>query len=172
MDTIITVEGLSETVAMLQQASKTIIASGFVNALSEAGNVIGDALEVAAPVKKDENDFGGLLKEQGELRDSVMVAVELDTGLRGGRVNVGFTSENSAASVALWVNDGHRIVVAGGFYIDNRGKRRKGTEIGMVPPNPFMLRAFDASKEAAIEAFSNSIAETVKRAFPQGVIAA
>src|ERR1035438_5346752 len=152
MDAII-VTGLDETIAMLQQAPKIVIANGFLQALSAAGNVMADVLEVNTPIKAE--DTGGIL-DKGELREAVMVAVELDSQFRGGTVNVGFSHQNNAESVALWVHEGHRIVnpKADGFYFDAKGRKKKGAVTGMTKPNPFMLKTFDESAEAAVDAFA------------------
>ncbi len=161
----IQIDGLYETMAMLRDAPKTVVATGFTRALSAAGNVIAEELEIKAPIKKEE--LGGIL-DRGELRESVMVSVSLDQQFRGGTASVGFMTANGADSVALWLEYGHRIVVPGGFYYDNAGRKRKGSHVGDVPPHPFVTAAADAAGEAAIDAFTTSLAQTVRDNFPQG----
>lgn len=153
---IITVTGLEETMQMLRDAPKTVVARGFVKALNAAGNVIAGRLAINAPVKKE--DTGGLL-DNGELRDSVMIAVELDTQFRGGSVSVGFTHGNAADSVALWLEYGHRKVT------------HAGKEIGEVAAIPFMRDTADQTEEQAADAFDDSIAQTVREEFPQSEVA-
>jgi len=137
---------------MLREAPKTIVARGYVRALSAAGNVVADAVEARTPIKAE--DTGGLL-DKGVLRESLMVAVTLDSQLRGGSAEVGFGKNGS---VALWVEYGHRLV----------GHRPLKKLLKGVPAYPFMRPAADASADAAIAAFARSIEQTVKSEFPQG----
>ena len=149
---------------MLREAPKTVVAKGFTEALSAAGNVVADQVVRRCPVKKE--DTGGLL-ERGELREAVMVAVQLDSQFRGGVANIGFMNK-ATASVAMWVEWGHRMVVPGGYYFDDRGRKRQGTHVRDVPAHPFMRPAADESGDRAIDAFAQSISRTVRENFPQG----
>ena len=148
----ITVEGLQETILMLDQAPRTVVARGYVKALSAGGNVIADEVERNTPEKAE--DTGGVL-DKGELRDSLVVSVELDSQYRGGHALVGFTSSNNADSVALWLDFGHRMV------------SHSGKVLGSVAGNGFMRRSADASTEAAIDALAKSLRQTVTENFPQ-----
>ncbi len=149
---------------MLREAPKTVVANGYLKALSSAGNVVANEVEHKCPTKKE--DVGGLL-ERGELRENIMLAVEIDSQYRGGIATVGFRTR-AAAAVALWVEWGHRMVVRGGTYIDNRGKVRKGTHLKDIPAYPFMRPAADVSADKAIDAFAQSLTQTVRENFPQG----
>jgi hypothetical protein len=167
MDDIITIEvsGLAETAAMLENAPDDIVATGFFKALQAGGDVIAEVLASNTPEKKE--DTGGVL-EQGELLESIRMKIELDSQLRGGRAIVGFTTNNMADRVALFVDSGHRIVIPGtGFYTDNRGRQRRGTVVGSVVGNGFVRNSFDQSAEAAIAAFAASLEQTVKEMYPQ-----
>lgn len=168
------IEGIEETVAMLETAPKNIVARGYLKALSAAGNVIADAVEVRTPRKLE--DTGGNSLDLGELRESLMVDVQLDSGFRGGSVDVGFGKNGR---VALWVEYGHRIVMHGVTSADRRNGYKGKLLLRVnpesfdsnVPAYPFMRPAFDASADAAIEAFSNSIQQTVAEEFPQTNVA-
>lgn len=141
---------------MLADAPKEIVAAGYVKALNAAANVIADALEIHTPVKAE--DTGGLL-DKGVLRESLMTEVQLDSQLRGGTARIGFGKNGF---VALWVEYGHRMVSH-----KSGGKK----QIGEVRPHPFMRPTADASAEAAIQAFANSLQQTVATQFPQGKVA-
>ena len=123
-------------------------------------------MERLCPVKAE--DTGGLL-DKGVLRESITITgIEIDSNGRGVRGHVGFTTNNAADHVALWIEYGHRIVVRDSVlsYIDNRGRRRSGSVQGFVAPNPFMRKAFEASRDAAVEAFVTTLNQTVKRLYP------
>lgn len=149
---LITVTGLAEVQEMLATAPKEIVARGYLRALQAGADVIADEVEVRTPIKAE--DTGGML-DKGVLRESLMIQVTLDSQFRGGVAEVGF-GKNGV--VANWVEYGHRMVGHA------PGKKEKG----VVPPHPFMRPAADASADRAIEAFANSIAQTVKNNFPQG----
>ncbi len=168
-DVSVSITGLSEAMAMLAGAPKTVVAAGFLKALSAAGNVIAAELEANAPVKAE--DTGGLL-DRGVLRESIVVAPELDPRFRGGEVNVGFTPGNDADKVAYWLEYGHRLVRRSRLsYIDTRGRRRRGTPIGEVQPHPFIRRSAVMAEDPAIDAFVDSLRQTVTEQFPQTIAA-
>jgi hypothetical protein len=147
----IEIEGLEETMAMLRDAPKTVVAKGFLGALSAAGNVIADVLETNTAVKSE--DVGGVL-DRGELRESIVVRPEVDSGFRGGSVSVGFDPSRGADSVALWLDSGHRIV-------SHRGK-----VLGETSGTGFMRKSADQSLEAAADAFAESLLKTIRETFP------
>jgi|SRR5665213_3365535 len=158
----ITVEGLDETVAMLENAPRTIAARGYRKALQAGADVIAKAVEERTPIKSE--DTGGLLSE-GELRASLMTDVELDTQLQGGVAEIGFG--NDVGNVPLWLEYGHRI-------LPHNPASRKSQEYldsvkGFVPAKPFMRPAADASAEAAVDAFAESLAQTVSEEFERKV---
>jgi len=154
-DFSVTVEGLDEVVKMLDEAPRTIVARGYLKALQAGANVIADAVEIRTPVKAE--DTGGLL-DTGELRESLMIDTQLDSQFRGGVAEVGF-GKNGA--IAAWVEYGHVLV----------GHKPGKKPLGEVPMHPFMRPAFDASAEAAVDAFAESLRETVTESFPQGEVA-
>lgn len=155
---IITVVGVEDVQRMLSDAPKTIVASGFLKALSAGANVFADELELKTPVKKA--DTGGLL-DKGVLRESIAIDVELDSQFRGGSADVHFGKNGF---IANFVEFGHRMIGH-----KSGGKKVLGSvEATSVPPYPFVRPAFDAGANRAIEAFTNSIIETVLSQFPQG----
>jgi len=157
----IEVQGLQETIQAFNNLPKVIVATGFTKALSAAGNVIADELERNTPVKAEE-ETGGIL-ERGELKELVMVAVTLDSKLRGGTADVGFQG-SKAGRVANWLEYGHRIVKPGGNYVDSRGRLRKGTPTGFVKAYAFMRKTGDQSASRAIDAFLAVIQSTIETA--------
>ena len=155
-DFSIKIEGLEEVVEMLDKAPRTIVARGYLKALQAGANVIADAVEIRTPVKAE--DTGGLL-DKGELRESLMIDIQLDSALRGGVADIGFGKNGN---VANWIEYGHRIV----------GHKPGKTDSGAsVPANPFMRGAADGCAEAAIDAFTGSLKETIAAAYPQSNVA-
>jgi HK97 gp10 family phage protein len=154
MDSAIKVEGLQEAIDMLQQMPKTVVAIGFTRALSAAGNVIADVLQANTPIKSE--DVGGLLGK-GELRELITVAVQLDTQLRGGSVEVGFGVKGGP--ISDWLEFGHAMV------------SHAGNPLGEVKPHPCMRKSADQSMDAAVDAFVESIKETVASQYPQSNVA-
>jgi Bacteriophage HK97-gp10, putative tail-component len=152
----ISVEGLEQTQRMLKDAPKTLVARGFVKALSAAANVLADAVERETPVKV--RDTGGLL-DRGVLRESLMIAVELDGALHGGAAYVGFGKNGI---VALWIEYGHVLTT----------HRPVKHPIKFVPANPFMRTALGSSWEQAVDAFARALGETVRQEFPVTALAA
>lgn len=149
MDIIdVKVEGIEEVELFLTELPREIVASGFLAALKAGGTVIENTLVYNCPVQEEET--GGIL-EQGELRDSIYMKVELDSQLRGGVATIAFRGQAPNA-VANWIEYGHRIV----------GHRPKLEYKGKdVPPNPFIRRTADQAAQPAVEAFVNSIMQTV-----------
>ena len=152
----ITIEGLDETVAMLEQAPRRIVSRGYRKALQAAADVIADEVRVRTPIKAE--DTGGLLAE-GELRESLVTDVEIDSQARGGVAEVGFGDNGH---VALWLEYGRHVV----------GHKPELKDTGkVIPAKPFMRPAADASAEAAVDAFAESLKQTVTEEFPQGRVA-
>ena len=155
-DWSLTLTGIQPTIETLRSMPSVIVARGFTQALSAAGQAMANELERQTPIKSE--DIGGLL-DRGVLRESVMVAVNLDSKLQGGTADVGFTHSNGADRVALWVEFGHRITPRHIGY--GRHRRSTGKAYGRVIDNPFMRRAAAISADAAIDAFVSSIQSTI-----------
>lgn len=154
---VITAVGLADVQRFIAEAPKSLVVSGFAKALSASANVFADAVERLCPVKKE--DTGGLL-DQGVLREQIMVEIQIDSQFRGGRGIVGW-GHSIPKNLPLWVERGHRVVVHGGTYTDNRGRLRKGTHVTDIKPHPFVSKAFDISVDRALEAFTASISQTI-----------
>lgn len=158
---LITVTGLADVQAFISGAPKGIVASGFVKALSAAANVFAGEVERNCPVKKE--DVGGLL-DKGELRELLQVQVIIDSQFRGGVGLCGWPiTARLPKNLPLWVERGHRLVMRGGYYTDNRGRRRKGTHVANVPPHPFVAPSFDRVWPQALEAFTKEISSAVQQ---------
>jgi hypothetical protein len=155
------VEGLTETIALLQKAPKDIVARGFFKAAQAGANIIADVLESNTPIK--EEDTGGLL-ERGELRELLMISIEVDSQFRGVSADIGFGPRGGR--VANFLEYGHRILPHAPPKPRN-SQAYLSAVMGDVAPNPFMRKSFDASAEAAIDAFTESLKMTLAEEFSQ-----
>jgi len=149
----ITVEGIAETVAMLDDLPKTLVLAGFTGALNAAADVLSAELDLQTPIRLGFSD-GDLTVEGGALKAALMREVTLDSNYRGGLVEIGF---GKLGYIANFVEYGH-------VMLSHSGKQLSGprTPGGFVPAHPFMRPAFEAGKERAIDAFVASIQQTVK----------
>jgi hypothetical protein len=150
-DTTITVSGLDESIKMLSDAPRDVVARGFLRAFEAAGDVIIGELWPRVPIdlKAAMNAAHG---GKGALVTQLDSFIELDSQFRGGTMEIGF---GPLGHIALWNEYGHRMV----------GHKPKKKEIGEVPAHPFMRPAFDASAEAAIDAFANALTEYLRSEF-------
>jgi hypothetical protein len=151
---LMTITGLEATQAMLRDAPRHIVASGFAKAGRAAATVFEVELEMRTPVRSEElfNDetFSTFRNETGgDLKAALMSVVELDAEFRGVHVSVGFGKQGH---VANWVEFGHRMMT------HKPGSR----EVGFVPAHPFMRPAFEAGGDRAIDAFATTLAGTVR----------
>lgn len=151
-DFAVQITGLAEVQQMLREAPKNIVALGFARAVSAGGNVIANELERRTPVKAE--DTGGLL-DKGVLRESVMVAYQMDAQSRWAAATVGFGKNGN---VALWLDRGWQLT----------GHKPLKKPIRPIAGTGFVRAAADASGDKAIAAVTKSISETVRTVFPQG----
>jgi HK97 gp10 family phage protein len=141
----ITISGLDEAIELLDKAPKNIVMLGYARAARAAMNVVAAGLAVKTPIQK------GAAKSSGDLAKALKIDVTVDSSARGVAAYVGFAGEQ--ATVAYALEYGHTIVT-------HEGKR-----LGEAPAHPFMRPAFDGSADAAVEAFADSLAETLKEAY-------
>lgn len=154
---VINVVNLADVQRFILQAPRMLVAKGFTKALAAASEVFESAVIGLCPVKAEAT--GGLIP-QGELRATVTYSIKISNDFIGGRGTVGW-GRNIPKNLPLWVEVGHRLVVRGGSYLDNRGRLRKGTHKATIPAHPFLNPAFEASVDAAIEAFADSLAGSI-----------
>ena len=151
------VTGLAEVQQMLREAPKNIVALGFLRAVSAGANVIADELERQTPIKAE--DTGGLL-DKGVLRESIRILYELNVDVKWAGAHVCFTTNNGADAVALWLDEGHRLV----GHLPGKKVLKPPAIVG----NGFVRKAADLSAGPAIEAVTTSLLQTVRQLFPQG----
>jgi HK97 gp10 family phage protein len=147
---LIRIDGITETVQLLEQAPKNVVARGFLKALDAAGQVIVSEVWPRTPLNL-KAAVNAKHAGKGALVGKLDAFIELDSQFRGGTVDVGF---GDLGHIALWVEYGHRMV--------GHGRRGKGKVLGNVKPHPFMRPAFEAAGDRAIEAFATSLEATLR----------
>ena len=146
---IITVTGIAEAAEFLRNAPKVVVATAFLKAFRAGGEVIKEDLISRTPIKSSAT--GGLLRE-GELQASVELKIQLDSQFRGG---VAIISHGKNSNVANWVEFGHILV----------GHKPGKKVLGVVPEHPFIRPCADATWQAAVEAFTDSLVESMRENF-------
>ena len=168
-DEVFKISGVVETIEALNGLPATLVGLAGLRSLQAGAAPMRDALQDKTPYSglsvsgwtarsgarlsnSAVDSHGG----RGALRENIKTKIVLDSRLRGGTADVGFMTFD-LAFVADVVDRGHRIVTHRPGLKDT-GKR--------VPPHPFLLPAFEASWERALEAFANTFAATVNRGVP------
>ena len=132
------VKGLPELKRKLGAAGPQLAARIMRAGLTKGIEIIAQAVLASTPVRT------------GELRENLVVAVDVAPSGTSGIARVGFGKEGY---IARFLEYGHRKVV------------RKGESqevVGFVPANPFMRRAYESSKEQAREAIIETLHSEVK----------
>jgi len=137
------ITGIEECQELLEKAPKNIVMLGYGRAANAAINVIAAELVTKTPIRVSESE-GNL--SGGDLVKHLVTDVTVDADSRGVTAAVGFGSQGQ---VANWLEYGHRMVT------------HAGKQVGDVPAQPFVRPAFDASADAAIEAFAVSLEGTL-----------
>jgi HK97 gp10 family phage protein len=136
----ITISGIEEVCEGLTTAPSRIVKHGFAKALTAAAVPIVEALEARTPI------------ETGDLKKHVMTEITVNADSTGGRSKVGF---GRFGYIARFVEFGHRSIA------HKNGKDSKAV-LGEVQAHPFMRPAASTSAESAIEAFSESLGDSLR----------
>lgn len=133
----IEITGIQEVQHLLDTAPERIVKHAFAKSLAAAAVPVVQELQMRTPV------------EHGDLKAHIMTDIAIDANGKGGSAAVGFGREGHKA---LWVEFGHRMV----------GHKPGKKQVGQVPAHPFIRPAFDASANKAIEAFSETLLESLQ----------
>ena len=146
MSTLAPITGIEEVQEYMRTLPREIVMLSFLQGLQAARAVIVPVLIANTPERKDESLRS---EDQRPLRECVDAKVKLDEKGQGGSLEVGFWKN---ANIALWVERGHRKV-----------GHKPGLELlGQVPAYPFIGPTMDECEVAALEAFENSLAQTMR----------
>jgi hypothetical protein len=139
------VVGLPEALKLLEDAPQNVAILGFAKAGRAAINTVAAGLVERTPL--------GEGKTRGDLVRGLKVEVTVDTQGRGVKALTGFRGDE--AEVALEVEYGHKLVThAPEFHL-----------IGHVPEHPFIRPCFDATANAAIDAFAATLETELKKVY-------
>ena len=137
-DSPITIDGLDQVRRLLGGVPTRILHNAIERALDAAAVPVAQELTSRTP------------EVTGDLKNHLVTVVAVNEDAKEGTAQVGFGSEGY---IARLVELGHRDV---GHKPD-----KKELALGMVSPHPFMRPAADAAKEAAIQAFADSLTESI-----------
>lgn len=144
------ITGLEQVQRALQDSSRLIVAASFARALDRAAGVFAAEVALQAAALGDSDS-------DTPLAEHVKTSVEVDTHKRGGIADVGFDQTQDERTgipqdlKAYLIEYGHFIVTH---------KPEKDVR-GFVRARPFMRAAFEAAAERAIEAFADSLIDTL-----------
>jgi|ERR1035441_529188 hypothetical protein len=160
----IEVSGIEEACAMLTAAPTLLAKNTFARALSAAAVPVAAGLFEASPIMKDGSVYHN--PPPGALKAKVMTDVEIDAQGRGGFAQIGFGRLGYVARLVEW---GHRMVTRSVFAANKKSGKMNayyGPERRPVPAHPFMRGVAVSTGEAAIAAFADSAAESLKAGVP------
>ena len=133
----IKISGIDEVQALLKAAPARIVRNSFARALAAAAVPVVQALTPRIPVRT------------GDLAEHLMTDIAIDADGRGGSAQIGFGKEGWKARL---VETGHRMV----------DPHNPKTEYAPVVAHPFMGPAASASADAAVEAFTEVMADSLR----------
>lgn len=134
------VQGLQEATQALRELDRKAQKRIVRKALRAGGKVIQDKARTEAPTRT------------GALKRNVKI--------RGGRASKG----SVALNIGIGARDFTGKTFYGGFvqYGHRIGKRALGSKRKLVPPNEFLTRAFDATKEQAVTVVVQALGELLE----------
>jgi HK97 gp10 family phage protein len=133
----ITISGVDEIQALLRRAPARVVRNSMARALAAAAVPVVRALEPRIPV------------DTGDLAKHLMTDIAIDADGRGGTAQIGFGKEGWKARL---VEYGHREL----------GHEPDKKDLGTVAHHPFMGPAAMASADAAVEAFTEVLSESLR----------
>jgi hypothetical protein len=132
----ISVEGIEEVCALLSEAPKDVVRRTLAKALTAATVPVVQTLNSKVP------------ELTGDLADHVATDVAIWEDGSGGTAEIGFGNEGWKARL---VEYGHRMI----------GHKPLKKYLGQVAAHPFMRPSAADSAEAAVEAFGNSVQDSI-----------
>jgi hypothetical protein len=135
--------GLQEALQLLTDAPLNVSLLGFSRAGRAAINVVAAGLVERTPI--------GEGATRGDLVRSLKVGVTVDTAARGVTAYTGFDGEQGA--IAYAVEYGHELL------------SHEFKLIGQVPEHPFIRPTFDATADAAVQVFADTLTSELKKIY-------
>jgi len=164
------ISGVEEACAMLSEAPPLIAKNAFARAGAASARPIVAALVAASPIMEDGSVHH--YPPPGALKAAVMTDIALDANGRGVQVQIGF---GRFGFVARMVEYGHRMfshfetreLISGGLGRKRYRKTGGHEDLGKpVTQQPFMRPVAASTGEAAIDAFTESLSESMAQGIP------
>lgn len=170
MDIELKVSGLKELNDALKALPREVSEKLLNGAVAKAAAVIRDETKLRAPIAlRAHFNYRGMKAPPGTLRRAVYAVhvKEMDTffhklwrvGVRHGRLQ---QKSQRDAFYWWWVENGHKFVARRGRGLGTIRSRRAAATT-RVPAYPFLRPAFEAKKDAAVEALRAYLAEAIPR---------
>ena len=142
------VKGLDALLGELKGLPGNIEANALRTSIAKSAKFLGERIQEAAPVSSGEPPKGGRFKnlKPGTLKASIKSKRRRG---RKGEARAGITG----SFYAKWVELGHVL----------KGHKPNKEVIGHVPPNNFIMRAFEANKDEAVEIAKRELVAAVKK---------
>ena len=154
----ISVEGLSELQAKLDQLSTKQADTAIRNALKAGAEIERAAISERAPIK---DTTGGSLPD-GALANDIVIRVKRSAA---GFLYAVVGPDTYTAFVARMVEYGHRLVRGGRSRLLANGKTKgPGTQVGTVPAYPFIRPAFESTQQEVLDVMCQTLADEISLA--------
>lgn len=154
----VSVEGLSELQAKLDQLSTKQADTAIRNALKAGAEIERAAISERAPIK---DTTGGILPD-GALKNDIVVKIKRSQ--QGGLYAV-VGPDSYTEFVAKMVEYGHRLVRGGRSRLLANGKTKgPGTQVGTVDAHPFIRPAFEATQQEVVDVMCQTLADEISLA--------
>jgi HK97 gp10 family phage protein len=155
----ISVEGLSELQATLEDLSTKQADTCIRKALKAGASIEQAAIIERAPIKVE--GAGGAFPA-GALANDIVVRMTRD---EQGNLMAVIGPDKLTRRLASWVEYGHRLV-RGGYSrkLANGKTRGPGSEVGTVPAYPFIRPAYEATQQAVTDAMATTLATEIEKA--------
>jgi|GEM_PF-2861241 len=152
----LTITGLAEVQRLFAESPSILVDKVLYQALDRAAGVIAAEVEARCPETP--------LASNQNLREAVIVVVDVNHQKKGGTGTVGFKSTISDRTglpmdaIASLVEFGHEMLT--------HDKKAPKHGLTHVPPHPFMRPAFDATGDRAIEVFQENLVDGLAAVLP------
>lgn len=131
--------------SLIEMSSKATGRNALQRALNASANPILTAAKAAAPVGPT-----------GNLRDSLVISRKAHDGAKNAKVKDG-------VGVFVRSTAPHAHLVE--FGTGPRVHKSSGKSVGVMPPNPFLSRAFDESKDQALSQMGANVGAEIEKAW-------
>jgi HK97 gp10 family phage protein len=154
----ISVEGLSELQAKLDQLSTKQADTAIRKSLQAGAEIERAAISERAPIK---DTTGGSLPD-GALANDIVVKIKRSAQ---GSLYAVVGPDTYTAFVARLVEYGHRLVRGGRSRLLANGKTKgPGTQVGTVDAHPFIRVAFEATQQEVVDVMCQTLADEISLA--------